>query len=399
MKPMRFAVLAMFAVACATTPRGPDAIHEDALVIDTHEDVPLIMGRADYDFGQRSTDANITTDLPRLEAGGIDAVFFSVWTPATEDWTAMNGRAHRVIRRAICAVRRHPDRAAMAASSDNVRRIASSGRRAVLLGLEGGHALMNSFEELRRFRAYGVRYVTLTHDRNTDWADAALDRPRWGGLNDQGRAMIAEMNRLAIIPDLTHASDETFFDAVEISRGPVILSHHGVRGLVDNPMNASDEMLDALRRNGGVISILFFDPQINRALTPELMAEAYRRIDAQHGGDRAFLWDVLFALIRERNLPPASVVDVVDQIDYVSRRIGVGHVGIGSDYAGGAGLPGLEDISRLPALTAELVRRGYRERDIRKILGGNVMRVLAQAEALADPAAIAAAPAADFACP
>ncbi|MEZ5996578.1 MAG: dipeptidase [Hyphomonadaceae bacterium] len=390
---MKFKALMLAASAlgaCATAQPDAAIIHERALVIDTHQDVPLFMREFGLDFTARSTNPNIPTDLPRMEEGGVDAVFFALWTPGSEDHRAMRERAYEMARLSRCMIERNPTRLSLVDTREGIEQTVAAGRTAVVFGLEGGHILAGDLNELPPLRALGVRYMTLTHDVSHEWADAALGERRWGGLNDLGRAVVRELNDLGIVADLTHGSDETFMDTVAVSRAPVMISHGGVRALVDNPLNASDEMLDALGRNGGVISIIFFDPQVNPALTPEIMAEARQRVTTQFGGDPSKIWDAVFAIMEERGLPPATLSNAVDQIDYVARRIGVDHVAIGSDFLGGARLVGLEDISKMPALTAELLRRGYSARDVGKILGGNVLRVLAEAERVANRDRVAA---------
>lgn len=391
MRNLLFASVAALALsACASSAPDAATVHERALVIDTHQDVPLFMHEFGIDFTARSSNPNVPTDLPRMEEGGVDAVFFALWTPGSEDHRAMRERAYEMARLSRCMIDRNPDRLALVDTGDELEAAVASGHTAVVFGVEGGHILAGDPAQLVPLRALGVRYLTLTHDVSHEWADAALGEPRWGGLNDLGRTMIGELNQLGIVADLTHGSDETFMDTVAASRAPVIISHGGVRALVDNPLNASDEMLDALGRNGGVISIIFFDPQVNPALTPEIMAEARRRVTTEFGGDPSKIWDAVFAIMEERHLPPATLSDAVDQIDYVVRRIGVDHVGIGSDFLGGAKLVGLENAGQMPALTAELLRRGYSERDVRKILGSNILRVLAETERVAARARVAA---------
>ena len=359
-------------------------IHYNAIVFDGHLDTPMLMLDRGYRFAERHPAHAAHVDLPRMVEGGLDAAFFAIYVaPGYGEGAAATQRARDMIaevRRQIDAL---PDSAALAGSAADVRRLAKAGRKAVLLGIEGGHALAGSPEVLREMHAAGVRYVTLTHINTNSWADASQAPPRWGGLNDLGRRMIAEMNRLGVLVDLSHVSDSTFYDAVRVSRAPVILSHSSARALVDNVRNADDAMLRAVAANGGVVMVNFFDAVVNPHLTPDVFEEAYRRL----GGRTANLynlWDTVYDVKRERGLPGGSLTDVVDHIDHVARVAGVDHVGLGSDFDGVFDLPaGLQDVTRLPWITYELLKRGYSETDLYKILGGNALRVLEEAERIA----------------
>ena len=268
----------------------------------------------------------------------------------------------------------------MAYSAADVRRITAQGHRAVLLGLEGGHALEAQPARVDSLYALGVRYVTLTHINTNGWADASQSPPRWNGLNALGRRMVAQMNRQGLIVDLSHTSDRTFFDALAASRAPVLLSHSSCRALVDNVRNASDEMLRALARNGGVILINFFDGMVNPRLTPEVMAEVHRRMGGREGNLWNY-WNVVYGVKATRRIAGAQLSDVVDHIAHAVRVAGIDHVGLGSDFDGVFDLPaGLEDVTHLPWITYELLRRGFSEADVRKILGGNVLRLMEEVE-------------------
>ncbi len=362
-------------------------IHYNAIVMDGHIDTPSLMLDEGYDLGKRHQPEpdRAHVDLPRMFEGGLDAPFFSIYVSASYGETP---EAPRRARAMIAELKRqvalHPDSIAMAYSANDVRRITRSGKKAALMGLEGGHALMGSVDTLRALYDAGIRYVTLTHVNTNSWADASQDASRWNGLNKKGEQLVKEMNRLGMIIDISHVSDSTFFDVIRISRAPVIASHSSVRALVNNVRNLSDEQLDALARNGGVVMINFFDAMVNPALTPEVMEEVYRRVRERHGGNLRMMWQEITSVMKERGIPPATLDAVVDHIDYVARRIGVEHVGLGSDFDGVSRLPrGLEDVTRLPWITYKLLKRGYSEEDIYKILGGNTLRVLDQVEQVA----------------
>jgi membrane dipeptidase len=362
------------------------ALHFDTIVMDGHSDTPMHMIDSGYDISQRHQyrGGSHHVDIPRMFEGGLDAPFFVIYVARNY------GEGQRATDRAlakIAEVKRQvnaTEGAEMAYTVDDVLRITRDQRKAILMGLEGGHALQGSLDVLRQLAQEGIRYVGITHTNTNSWADSSQDREIHGGLNDLGRDMVREMNRLGVLVDLSHASDRAFFDAVEVSRAPVIFSHSSVRALVDNPRNVTDEMLLALRDNGGVIMINFFDPTVNSNLTQDVMDEVHRRIREDHGGNNRQIWTVIGQVRAERGLGKATVSDIVDHIDYVVRLIGVDHVGLGSDFDGVFSLPtGMEDVARLPFITYELLKRGYAEDDIRKILGGNTLRVLAEAEEVA----------------
>lgn len=356
-------------------------IHYNAIVFDGHVDVPTRMVDEGYAFAERHPAHASHVDLPRMFEGGLDAAFFSIYVA---HHFGEGDRAVARARRQISEVTRQlaavPDSAALALTAADVRRIARSGRKAVLLGLEGGNALAASVDTLEVLYEAGIRYVTLTHVNNNAWAESSQSPPQWGGLNDLGRTMVRAMNRLGVVVDLSHVSDATFYDALEVSDAPVVLSHSSARALVDNVRNVDDAMLRALAENGGVAMINFFDAVVNPHLSDSLMAEAYRRL----GGRQASLndlWSVVYQLKSERGLPGASLEDVVDHIDHVAQVAGVEHVGLGSDFDGVFDLPGgLQDVTRLPWITYELLKRGYVEEDVYKILGGNALRLLEEVE-------------------
>jgi membrane dipeptidase len=327
-------------------------LHYDALVTDGHIDTPSLMLDDGYDFGERHQPRSGAhhVDLPKMVEGGLDAPFFSIYVSrsygegpaATERGLAMIDE----LKRQVEAL----DGIEMATSADDVVRLTEGGQKAALMGLEGGHALQASEAVLERFADAGIRYVTLTHANTNRWADSATDAPRWGGLNDTGRDLVRAMNRLGVLVDLSHVSDSTFYDALAATAAPVILSHSSVRALTDHPRNVTDDMLRALADNGGVIMINFFPRYITQ------------------GGNAG-----------------ASLDDVVAHIDHAARVAGVDHVGLGSDFDGVPSLPrGMEDATKLPFITYELLRRGYSEEDVRKILGGNALRVLRDAERAAE---------------
>ncbi len=354
-------------------------LHQRSLVLDGHVDTPTKM-LGGYDVRQRHGVRAGHLDLPRMAEGGLDGAFFALYVPPSMGETM---RAFRYMARmrgeVIQQISAAPD-AEMAYSAADVRRIAASGKRAVLLGLEGGHALAARPTLVDSLHALGIRYVTLTHINTNGWADASQAPPRWNGLNGLGRVMVREMNRTGIIVDLSHTSDDTFFDALEASRAPVLLSHSSCRALVDNVRNASDAMLRALAAHDGVILINFFDGMVNPHLTPDVMAEVHHRMGGRVGKLHDY-WNVVYAVKRAHGLPGAALDDLLDHIDYAVKVAGIDHVGLGSDFDGVFDLPaGLEDVTRLPDITYGLLQRGYADADVRKILGGNLLRLMERVE-------------------
>ena len=357
-------------------------IHYHALVLDGHIDTPLLMLDEGYRFGARHRSFESHIDLPRMFDGGLDAAFFSIYVaPPYGEGERATERARTMMAEVKRQLAAHPDSVALAASAADVRRLTRAGKKAILLGLEGGHALAASPEVLRALYDDGIRYVTLTHINTNAWADASQALPRWNGLNDLGRRLVAAMNRMGMLLDLAHVSDSTFYDALDASQAPVLVSHASMRALTPSVRNLDVAMLRALADNGGVVMINFFDAMVNPHLDASVMAEVHRRLPPAQGYN---LWNVVYAVKRERGLPGATLDDVLDHLDHAVAVAGIDHVGLGSDFDGVFDLPsGLEDVTRLPHLTYGLLQRGYSEEAIYKILGGNALRVLEEAEAVA----------------
>lgn len=357
-------------------------IHYQSIVFDGHIDTPSLMLDEGYSFGtkHRSTDAHV--DLPRMFDGGLDAAFFSIYVaPPYGEGEAATQRAHTMMAEVKRQVALHADSVALAMSASQIRELTRTGKKAILLGLEGGHALAKSTKVLRALHEGGIRYVTLTHINTNGWADASQAPARWNGLNDLGRTLVHEMNRLGMVVDLAHVSDATFYDALEVSQAPVIVSHSSMRTLVPSVRNIDDDMLRALASNGGVVMINFFDAMVNPHLDADVMSEVHSRFPDNRLHN---LWSEVYVVKRERELPGASLKDVIDHIDHAVRVAGIDHVGLGSDFDGVFDLPSdLQDVTRLPWITYGLLQRGYSEESIYKILGGNALRVLDEAERVA----------------
>lgn len=374
-------------------------IYRDAIVVDTHNDMPSKMIDDGYNPDVRHRpgfDKNQgETDLPRLMESGITGVFLSAyvdpvkWTFRTPD---LSWRQVQVYLDSIHAFAdRHPDRLLFATTAAQVRTAKSQGKVAILIGVEGGHAIENSIDNLRALHRRGVRYLTLTWNNGTEWSGAAagLNGTRSGGLTERGRDIVREMNRLGILVDISHVSDSTFFDAVAVSSSPVIASHSSARALNGHRRNMSDAQLRAMARNGGVVNVNFYSVFIDPAFMAKAdsitagIEDATRAALRQPGVDssavRADAERRTDAAVRA--LPRPRLAVLLDHFVHIIRVAGVDHVGIGSDFDGVGGLlpAGMDDVTRLPLIAQGLLDRGYSEQDIRKILGGNMLRVMEQA--------------------
>src|SRR5579864_680316 len=363
-------------------------IHFSSLVFDTHADTPQRLFFDQFDL--RNRDAEGCVDIPRLREGGVGAVFFALWVPVEITGGAATRRARDLLAAAVKQIEIHGGDLALATCSKEVRMARAENRIAVMLGVEGGHAIDNDLAVLREFHSRGVRYLTLTHNAATEWADSSNDVPRHNGLTEFGKDVIQEMNRLGMLVDISHVSDPTFYDVLETSRAPVIASHSCCRALCDAPRNLDDAMIKALGSRGGVIHITFHDgflsqeyANTSRALASENDSreqaaedtfgqnEARKLVEGQRWSDES---------VRAGKLPQVSWEKIVDHIDHAAKIAGADHVGIGSDFDGAFMPAGMEDASKFPRITEGLVRRGYEEADIRKILGENTLRVMAEAE-------------------
>ena len=378
-------MLALFAAGCAVspamTPAGSTAsmvteraarVFREAIVIDTHNDMPSKMIDDGYNADVRHASGfdktQGETDFPRLVESGITGVFMSAYIDP-EKWTFRepdrSWEQVQVYLDTIHAfVNRHPDRLLFATTAAQIRQAKRENKVAILIGVEGGHAIENSLDNLRELHRRGVRYMTLTWNNGNEWAGAAagLNGTRTGGLTDRGREIVREMNRLGILVDISHVSDSTFFDAVAASAYPVIASHSSARALNRHRRNLNDAQLRAVARNGGVVNVNFYSAFIDSVFL--------ERSEALAGNDSA---------IRALPRPPLSVL--LDHFEHIIRVAGVDHVGIGSDFDGVGGLlpEGMDDVTRLPLIAQGLLDRGYSESDVRKILGGNMLRVMERA--------------------
>lgn len=363
-------------------------IHFASLIVDTHDDTTQRFLDGKFDLAPRDSSGSI--DIPRMKEGGLGAIFFSIWIPSKVTGPQAVKRALDQIDAVREQVRRHPDKLALATMAAEVREAHKQGKVAALMGVEGGHMIDNDLAALHTFAALGVRYMTLTHTGNTEWADASTDKPAHNGLTDFGKDVVREMNRLGVMIDISHVSDKTFYDALEVSKAPLIASHSSCRAICDAPRNMTDEMIRALAAKGGVMQINYHvgflsqefrnaekaDPKLNEGIATEVHKrcgenEACQLIE----GDR-----ITREYVAQGKLPRVEWTKIIEHIDHAVKIAGADHVGLGSDFDG-ANMPfGMEDATRLPQITEALVRKGYSENDIRKILGENTLRLMAEVE-------------------
>jgi membrane dipeptidase len=361
-----------------------------APLIDGHNDLLWALRKArekddeEPDVGEGAP--RFHTDLLRLEAGGVRGQFWSVYVPSDLPTDEAVIQTLEQVDRFLALLRAHPDRLALARTADDVRRIAAQGKVASMIGVEGGHSIGGSLGALRVLAELGARYLTLTHNDDTAWADSATGLHSNGGLTTFGEEVVRELNRLGVLVDLSHVSEDTMRQAIEVSRAPVIFSHSNARALCDVPRNVPDDVIELTGRAGGVIMATFVPWFLTRAGAEANEAEwrEIRRLKAEHPDDP----DAVRAAVEEMEetlpTPPSSIADVADHIDHIRDVAGFDHIGIGSDFDGLPGMPdGLEDVSTYPALFLELEDRGYADEDLTKIAGRNVLRVMHEAEDVA----------------
>jgi membrane dipeptidase len=379
---------------------GEDVKEQLAAARDLLRRVPLVDGHNDLPwairagFGSDPVLAALTgpvqetqTDLPRLSDGGVGAQFWSVYVPGTLTGDAAVTAVLEQIDIVHRMIQAYPEHLELALTAADVQRAFAAGEIASLLGAEGGHSIASSLGVLRALYVLGVRYMTLTHNSNVGWADSATDTPDAGGLTDFGRVIVREMQRIGMLVDLSHVAPSTMRDALDVAGAPVIFSHSSARALCDHPRNVPDDVLARLAVNGGVCMVTFVPAFVSpecAAWQAGLLAELDRR-----GLDRRDIsaWDAVAPEWQAAHpVPEATLTQVADHIDHVRAVAGIDHIGIGGDYDGSAAMPtGLSDVSGYPALFAELLNRGWAEPDCAALAGGNLLRVLRDAENAATP--------------
>lgn len=366
-------------------------VHQAAYVFDGHNDLPWeLRNQASSSFAKldiSQPQKSLQTDIPRLRQGNVGAQFWSVYVPAE---TAKRGVALQQTLEQIelvhAMIQRYPDVFELARTAADVERIRQSGKIASLIGVEGGHSIDNSIENLRRLRKLGAAYMTLTHSDTLAWADSATDSPQSGGLSEFGEEIVREMNRLGMLVDISHVSPETMKDAIRISKAPVIFSHSSARAIANHPRNVPDDVLQLTARNGGVVMVNFFSGFVVPSSAQRMlqMFDVQRKLRAEYPLEEEYQkarkrWQL------ENPMEPGILHDLVDHIDHIVRVAGIDHVGLGSDFDGVTSLPSqIDDVSSYPLITQELLNRGYTPDEIGKILNGNILRVMRAAEKVAE---------------
>jgi membrane dipeptidase len=408
---MKTASTSILFFACMTTAMFPTALSaadtadsrlaevrkllRKAPLIDGHNDVPWQyrklsndLAAVDFRHDTRQFKPAWATDIPRLRSGGVGAQFWSVYVPSKLPGAeAVQATVEQIdVVHRLCAL--YPDTFELALTAADIERIHRHGKIASLIGMEGGHAINNSLATLRMMYRLGARYLTLTHTKNTDWADAAGDEPKHHGLSPFGEEVILEMNRLGMLVDLSHVTDETMRDALRVTKAPAIFSHSSARALCDHPRNVPDDVLRLTAANGGVVMICFLPGYLTERERDEFVAfdaerERWRKL---YPNDESQVEGGMAAWRASRSkVARATLGDVADHVDHIRKIAGIDHIGIGSDFDGFSSPPpeGLQDVSKYPALLAELFRRGYSKDDVRKIAGLNVLRAMRGAERVA----------------
>ena len=384
----KFKLLRWFALVCvvlaAQNRQVSDSevskVHSSALLIDTHNDITsrTVTG---YDIGRNAGDGH--TNLAGFKQGGVGAQFFAVYVAA--NYVNGNHSAHRTLEM-IDTVRhdiidKYPNDFVFALTADDIERTHRQGKIAALLGIEGGHAIEDSLRLLRDYYLLGIRYMTLTHSNTNNWADSSGDMDKadvqhHNGLTDFGKQVVREMNRLGMLVDISHVADKTFWDALEVSTAPPFASHSSARALSNVPRNMTDEMIAALAKKGGVVQVNFACEFLSQATADASRTLLPRMMAAREENNRSLMEEY------RKTVPPATLLDVVAHIDHIAKVGGINAVGIGSDFDGITCAPtGLEDVSKFPNLTRALLEKGYSAEDIRKIYGGNLLRVMRAVEA------------------
>jgi membrane dipeptidase len=368
-------------------------ILERTPLIDGHNDLPWALreNHARDPFAvdletNLETSTRLHTDIPRLRAGGVGGQFWSVYVPASlspPDAAVATWEQIDIVRRMVAA---YPETFELATTADDIARIHRRGRIASLMGIEGGYSIDDSLGLLREFHEAGVRYMTLTHSRTTTWADSATDAPKWGGLSPFGEQVVKEMNRLGMMVDLSHVSEETMLDAMRVSDAPVLFSHSSARGVTDHPRNVPDAVLRMMPEDGGVVMVTFVPGFVSEAVRAWSAARAAEdaRLKSLHPGNPQAVTDGLAAWGAANPTPRAGIADVVAHIQHVRDVAGIDHVGLGGDFDGVNALPDdVDGVDAYPRILAALMGNGWTEADIRKLAGENVLRVMRSVEAVA----------------
>lgn len=404
LKLIPFLLLILFQASCAGAQMTADSdedhrqqaieILERVPLFDGHNDTPYqYRNRVGYKFGEldfydtSQLENPMHTDIPRLKAGHVGAQWWSVYVPAGIPEDEAVKRTMEQIDFVYRMAERYPDEFEMAFTADDVERIFDDGKIASLIGMEGGHSIANSLAVLRSFHRLGARYMTITHSRTLDWADAAGDDPMHDGLTKFGEEVIHEMNRLGMLVDISHVTPATMKDAISVSDAPVMFSHSNARAISGHPRNVPDDVLQMLPGKDGLVMVTFV-----QSFTSEELRQWYaerdgyqEKIESLYGGQPDSVSAKMEEWMDENEMPRSTLEQVADHIDHIKEVVGVDYIGIGGDYDGVSSLPlGLEDVSTYPALFAELLSRGYTEEELEKIAGLNMLRVMRGMEEVAE---------------
>jgi membrane dipeptidase len=365
-------------------------LHFSSIVVDTHDDTTQRLLDPHFDIAVPHTDGNI--DIPRMRDGGLTAIFFSIWIDGKILGPEAVKRALDQIDAVRETARKHPDELLLATTADDIREAKKQHKIAALMGVEGGHMIGNDLAVLRTFAALGVRYLTLTHMQNNEWADSSTAQPAHNGLTPFGKDVVHEMNRLGMIVDISHVSDKTFYDVLETSKAPVFASHSSCRALCDAARNMTDDMIRDLAKHGGVMQINYHVGFLSQQFRdfenahPEVENEIRDEVKKRCGTDDACSGvtgdQVVRDFMKAGKLPKVDWTLIVDHIDHAVKVGGIDHVGLGSDFDGAVMPIGMEDATHLPQITDALLKKGYSDSDIRKILGENTLRVLSEVQKL-----------------
>ncbi|MEW6360929.1 MAG: dipeptidase [Acidobacteriota bacterium] len=380
------------------------SIHRKAIIVDGHNDITSPMVDEDFDLASNSlgrfhSDGDpFHTDLNRMKASGVTGEFFSIYVGG-QTWREGRAmvRAMDLIDATYREVERHPEQLSMCTSANDIRQAKKSGKICVLMGIEGGYAIENSLYALRNFYRLGVRYMTLTHNVSHDWADAHRDTPKNNGLSDFGKEVVREMNRLGMLVDISHVSVKVMNDVLDITKAPIIASHSGARGVADHTRNIPDDVLRRIAKNGGVVMINFYpsflDERTNREENERAarLRKQFEELREKYKNDRSAYNEAELKLLAENPIYVAPYTRIVDHIDHIKKIAGIDYVGLGSDFDGVPMLPaGMNGMEDLVLVTYEMLRRGYSEIEIRKVLGLNFLRVFDRAEQIAGKRKISA---------
>ena len=394
--------LSLFVFAFATSPLIAPAsgdeiadrarkLHFSTIVLDTHDDTTQRFFSKDFDIAKRNSDGSI--DIPRMREGGMNSIFFSIWIDGRTMGPPAIQKALDQIDAVHENVRRNSKDMAFCRTAAEIRQAHKDGKIAALMGVEGGHMIGNDIRMVRIFGDLGVRYMTLSHFYATEWSDSSTDKPQHNGLTDFGKDIVREMNKQGIVVDISHVADKTFYDALEVSKAPLIASHSSCRAICNHPRDMSDDMIKALAAKGGVIQINYeksFIDQAYKDAADKVSGGVVAQLDflkKECGDDEDCVGKKMLEMekkaVAEGKLPHVTWEKIIDHIDHVVKLVGADHVGLGSDFDGANMPEGMEDASKLPKITEALMRKGYSDDDIRKILGGNILRVMEQNEKVA----------------